>query len=212
MSSCTSEDISSVLCGCGVVVQERGWVWWNFGDRNVEGTPHGTHAHGTARHVAPQSGHAREQERERARESETWRVRFCGGGRGWGCARGIAHRPLCLRARGVFHINRQEYTRAHTRQNTCTHTTLPSCAPPPPKRRRRVTFDGKVRNSELWAIVRLQIRFPIEDRSANTLSTADRLRHHCKLGGDSASIPGTSAYRWSIRGTRRVVRGPTRAV
>jgi hypothetical protein len=35
---------------------------------------------------------------------------------------------------------------------------------------------------------------------ANILSTADSLRsfrHHCKLGGGSASIPGTSVYRGS---------------
>ena len=29
-----------------------------------------------------------------------------------------------------------------------------------------------------------------EDHRANILSTADSLRHHCKLGGGSASIPG----------------------
>jgi hypothetical protein len=33
-----------------------------------------------------------------------------------------------------------------------------------------------------------------EDHRVNTLSTADSLRHHCKLGGGSASIPGTSVY------------------
>jgi hypothetical protein len=94
----------------------------------------------------PQSSH----EKVTGTTSEARRVRFLGGGRGWGCG-ALEHRPMCLCARGVFHINRQEYTRAHTRQNTCTHTTLPSCAPPPPKRRRRVTFDGNVRNLELRA-------------------------------------------------------------
>jgi hypothetical protein len=42
------------------------------------------------------------------------------------------------------------------------------------------------------------------------VSTADSLRHHCKLGGGSASISGTSLYRGSMRG-RRVVRRPRRA-
>ena len=39
--------------------------------------------------------------------------------------------------------------------------------------------------------------FPLpehKDHRVNTLSTADTLHHHCKLGGGSASIPGTSVY------------------
>jgi len=36
-----------------------------------------------------------------------------------------------------------------------------------------------------------------EDLRANILSTADSLRHHCKLCGGSASILGTSVYRGS---------------
>ena len=39
----------------------------------------------------------------------------------------------------------------------------------------------------------------------NTLSTADSLRRHCKLGRGSASIPGTSVYRRPKRG-RKIVR------
>ena len=59
----------------------------------------------------------------------------------------------------------------------------------------------KARNLGLRRIcLCLQIRFPkssllLEDHQANILSTADGLRHHCKLGGGSASIPGTSVYR-----------------
>jgi hypothetical protein len=36
-----------------------------------------------------------------------------------------------------------------------------------------------------------------KDNRVNILSTADSLRHHCKLGGDSASISCTSVYRVS---------------
>jgi hypothetical protein len=151
----------------------------------------------------------RERARERARRGEC--VFLAGGGVGGVLA--ALRTGLCVCARVVFFISTDRSTSAQTRQNTHKHKIMLSCAPPPPQRRRRVTFDGKVRNLELWANSScLQIRFPPQDCTANTLSTADRLRHHCKLGGDSASIPGTSAYRWSIRGTRRVVRRPTRAV
>jgi hypothetical protein len=37
-----------------------------------------------------------------------------------------------------------------------------------------------------------------EDHRASILSTADSLRYHCKLGGGSASIPGTSVYRYAL--------------
>ena len=43
-----------------------------------------------------------------------------------------------------------------------------------------------------------------EDHRVNILSTADSLCHHCKLGGGSASIPGTNVYRRSKWG-RRIV-------
>jgi hypothetical protein len=57
-----------------------------------------------------------------------------------------------------------------------------------------VTLDGKVRNFGLGQFVCV-LKFdspPTEDHQAHILSTADSLRHHCKLGGGSASIPGTS--------------------
>ncbi len=49
-----------------------------------------------------------------------------------------------------------------------------------------------------------------EDHRVNILSTADSLRHHCKLGGGSASISGTNVYRRSKWG-RRIFRRPRRA-
>jgi len=61
----------------------------------------------------------------------------------------------------------------------------------------RVTFDGKVRN--LGPCV-LKFDSPLpEDHRTHILSTADSPRHHCKLGGGSASISGTSVYRGSKR-------------
>jgi hypothetical protein len=69
----------------------------------------------------------------------------------------------------------------------------------------RVTFDGKVPNLGL-CVLKFDSPLP-EDHRVNILSTADSPRHHCKLGGGSASIPGTSVYRGSKRG-RRVVRRP----
>jgi hypothetical protein len=59
----------------------------------------------------------------------------------------------------------------------------------------RVTFDGKVRKLGLKTICLCPLI------RANILSTADSLRHHCKLGGDSASISDTSVSA-SISGTR----------
>ena len=72
----------------------------------------------------------------------------------------------------------------------------------------RVTFDGKVRNlGPVFFVCVLKFDSPLpEDHRLNILSTADSLRHHCKLGGGSASIPGTSVYRGSKRGSRVVRR------
>jgi hypothetical protein len=67
-----------------------------------------------------------------------------------------------------------------------------------------VTFDGKVRN--LGPCVLKFDSLP-ENHRAHILSTADSPRHHCKLGGGSASITGTTVYRGSKRG-RRVARRP----
>ena len=75
----------------------------------------------------------------------------------------------------------------------------------------RVTFDGKVQNLGLRTICFCPQIPPLpEDHQANILSIADRLRHHCKLGGGSVSIPSTSLYRGS-KWDRRVVRRPRRA-
>ena len=66
---------------------------------------------------------------------------------------------------------------------------------------------------EIWGNGQFNIKFDPslpEDHRANILSTADILRHHCKLGGGSASISGTSVYRGSKRGSR-VVRRQRRA-
>ena len=58
----------------------------------------------------------------------------------------------------------------------------------------RKSGTGKVRTLGLLTICLCpQIRFPPpEGHRSNTLSTVDSLRHHCKLGGGSASIPSTS--------------------
>jgi hypothetical protein len=73
-------------------------------------------------------------------------------------------------------------------------------------------FDGKVRNLGPRTFVRvLKFDSPLpEDHRVNTLSTADSLRHHCKPGGGSASIPGTSVYRRPKWG-RKIVRRPQQA-
>jgi len=51
-----------------------------------------------------------------------------------------------------------------------------------------------------------------EDHRVNTLSTADSLRHHCKLGGGSDSIPGTSVYRRPKWGRKIVTMKPKSSI